>query len=229
MTTQQIKPATANTETVRDVTAIKRKLIRTEGFAHDVSMIFKTNEERDLNALLDLLVRAVIPIREKLEVEQIRKRQKQLRSIAEQIRTVIRHAQRLALDSLSYVQFYSPMGSKEYKKQEAERLASRWPFQEMLTCADWAKREAGSFGKLLRRNSQKEQRLEVLFLLLWVYLRIGKPSQTAFTALARLLEDASKAAGVSKNFSSGQLRKDFERHVLRLAETPDGQRDIWTP
>ncbi len=194
----------------------EREIIKTIGKAiraHDVTVLVKAGANRE--TLLQLLAMAVIEPEGKPLADGIRAKQKQLRSVALQVRTVIRHAERLATESDSYLEFYSPFDNqdfKRYKDIETRKLASRWPFQAMRDYADWAEKEAHSFGRLLRRNSQKERNLGILWLLSWVHLRTTK----LFTPeLARLLSDASVAVGKPRELTASGLQKMFERNVLR--------------
>jgi ribosomal protein L17 len=209
---QNLDSPAVGTKTVKDIAGIIRRIEEMPGCAGYLRVIAKAGAKRD--ALLDLLVRAVIEPEGRSLTNRIRAKQRELRSVAMQIITVARYAERLANDSFSYPQFCSPFNTREFqrhKEQETARLASRWPFQAMLDYANWAQNEARTFGHLLRRNSQKERRLGILFLLFWVNLHTKKLFEHE---LSQLLIYASEAAGKPRNFTAANLRKMFERHVL---------------
>jgi hypothetical protein len=193
------------------VKEIKRKLEEIPCIDTDLKPFSKAGVDRD--SLLDLLVRAVMPT-PGLSAERIRKKQEELRSVAMQVTTVARHAERVANDPSSYIEFLSPfhtVGFERYKVEETKRRSARWPFQEMRNYATWADKEACNLGELLRRNAQKEHHLSVLFLLSQVYFKTGK---ILAVRLARLLTEASHAAGKDETFSASRITKMFERHVF---------------
>jgi hypothetical protein len=201
------------TGTARNPAEIKRRIQATPDLWKDLDPIVKAGA--DPRALLDLLARAVTP-QEKTLALKARAKQRQLASIAGQVRTVTRHAERLANDPSAYIGLYSPFSSgaaEEYKKREAARLASRWPFAAMRSYAEWAEKEQRAFGLWLRRNSQKEGNLGILFLLSQVHLWTGRLFEPK---LARLLTDASHAAGENETFTPRQLTRMFERYAGAL-------------
>jgi hypothetical protein len=191
---------------------MKRKILATQGVERDLKPIVSAGANQD--GLLDLLARAVTTTPGLAVADRIRKKQQELTSIAGQVRTVTDHAERVASDRFSYLQFVSAFANsnlEHYREQETKRRAGRWPFQGMRDYADWAEEEARKFGRLLRHNAQKEANLNIFSLLSWVYLRTG---QLFEARLARLLTDASEAAGQATNFTPAQLSKMFKRHVL---------------
>ena len=213
MSAQPIQ-ANSSSETgiVRTLGEIKRKILEKPGVEVDLNPIVKAGADRD--GLLDLLARAVMGEAGLSEADRIRKKQQELRSIAAQVRTVTGHAERVADDPSSYLEFRSPFKDahfERYTDEETQRRADRWPFQGMRDYADWAEREARNFGELLRRNAQKEGDLCIFSLLSWVYSQTG---QLFADHLAPLLTDASEAAGQATNFTPGQISKMFKRHVL---------------
>jgi hypothetical protein len=206
--TKPIRPATAANGTI---VQIKNRVLATPGCKADLARIGKAGA--DGPALLDLLARAVAPQEEAL-ADKVRKRQQQLKSIAGQVCTVTRHAERIANDPSFYPHLHSAFAANdadEHKKEEAALLASRWPFAAMRSYADWAERQSHFLGRWLRRNSQKERNLGVMFLLRQVHLWTDR---LFADNLARLLTVASEAAGEKVPFSSSKLTKMFNRNVL---------------
>jgi hypothetical protein len=199
-------------ETNQTIVEIKRKLQATPGIDADLKPIVKAGLDRD--SLLDLLVQAVMPTPALSVTDRIRKKQQELRSVAMQVTTVARHAERMANDPSSYIEFFSPFRTAEFKRHRDEgtkRRAARWPFKEMRDYANWAENEARNFGELLRRNAPAEHRVGIFFVLSQVYLKTG---EIHAVRLARLLTDASHATGKNEMFSAGRLTKMFERHVF---------------
>lgn len=194
------------------IAEIKREILAKRDVEKDLKPIIDAGASRD--ALLDLLVRAVVSTPDMSVADRIRKKQQELRSVAAQVRTVVSHAERVANEQSSYLEFLSPFHTADferYRDEEIKRRAARWPFQEMHRFADWAENEARKFGELLRRNGPAEGRLGIFFLLSQVYLQTGKLFENQ---LARLLTDASAAIGETKTFSASNLTKTFKRHVL---------------
>jgi hypothetical protein len=197
---------------VRTVDEIKRNLLATEGIERDLTPIVNKGADRD--ALLNLLAKAVMGKVGPSDSNRIRKKQLELRSIARQVRTVIEHAERVANNRLNYLEFFSPFTNSNlelYWEKETRRRVGRWPFQGMREFADWAEEEARKFGLLLRHNAQKEADLSIFWLLSWVHSRTGHLFEAQ---LARLLTDASEAAGQATDFTPAQISKMFRRHVL---------------
>lgn len=215
MTLRKTKPIPAGTEPTENIAHIKRRIKATRSSKADLDAIVKSGAVRgaSLDALLDLLARAVAP-QEKKVADEVRAHQRQLESIAGQVRTVTRHAERIANDPSYHLHLYSPFAGKaveDYVKTEVALLASRWPFAEMRTYAEWAEKQARALGQWLRRNSQKERNLGIMFLLLQVHLWTGRLFEHK---LARLLTEANEVAGGNMTFSSSQLTKMFKRHIL---------------
>ncbi len=210
--------------TPADIAQIKRKILAMPGARRDLRVIVRAAGV-DREVLLDLLAMAVTPQEKKLAVK-IRAKQRQLESVAGQIRAVTDDAERLANDPTAYLQFYSPFAdgaAEDYRKQRAARLASQWSFAGMRGFAEWAEKEARTLGWWLRRNSQKESKLGILFLLYQVHFWTDKLFEPE---LARLLVDASEAAGENETFSPSQLTKLFQRTVAPIAKS---RSDISTP
>jgi hypothetical protein len=200
-------------EANQTIVEIKRKLQATPGIDADLKPIVKAGLDRD--SLLDLLAQAVMPIPALSVADRIRKKQQELRSVAAQLLNVADHAERVANDPSSYLEFLSPFHTAEferYRAEETKRRAARWPLQEMRNYANWAENEARNFGELLTRNAQQEHRLGIFFLLSHVYLKTGK---IFAVRLARLLTDAFHASGKDEMFSASRLAKMFERHVFK--------------
>lgn len=212
-------------EYAEKISRVKGKILATPGSRVDLDSIVKAGANRDV--LLDLLARSVIELPKEPVAEQMRSKQAELKSIAKKLRTLAGQGERLAKDNSTYLDLWSRFASgdfERYKTEETKRRVSLGPFQAMRDYADWAEQQVVLFGLCLRRNAPKEDRLHVLWLLSWVH------SQTAGklfeNELARLLTDASEAAGKVENFTASQLRRDFERHVKNLATNVA---DISTP
>jgi hypothetical protein len=194
------------------VAGVKGKILATPGSQVDLDTIVKAGANRGV--LLDLLARCVLELPKECAAEQMRSKQTDLKSITMKMRTLALEAERLADDSSTYLDLWSPFTNtnfEQYKKNETKRRVSLGPFQAMRDYADFTEKESASFGRCLRRNAQKERRLDVLWLLSWIHAQTA--GNLFENELARLLTDASEAAGQAKNFSASQLRKDFERHV----------------
>jgi hypothetical protein len=204
---------------------IKRKIRTAPGAWRDLQRITKSGVERD--ALLSMLTMAVMPIPGKSDASRMRKAQRQLRSLAKQLRTVASHAERLGLDPYTHLELLSPFADlafERFKEQEPRRRAPVGLFRAMRGYADWTEEQARKFGRCLRKNSQKEGDLGVMFLLFQVHSQTG---ELFAAALARLLTEASQAVGRPREFTADQLTKMFERHVL--PKSPSLHPDNSTP
>lgn len=198
---------------------IRRKTCTTAGTRNDLQEILKAGAGKD--ALLSALAMAVMPPSGKSNCDHMRNQQKQLRSLAGQIRTVAQHAERLALDPRTYLDLWPRLmdqSSKHYRERELKRRAPLELFDQMRRFADSAEKRAWELGRCLRHNAQMERNLGVAFLLFLVYHQTGK---TFEAQLARLLTDAAEAAGVPGRFSADRLRKLFRRHLFCPAPHPD--------
>jgi PAS domain-containing protein len=205
------------------VAKIKRGILASSNASYHLRCISSAGMDRDV--LLDLLARAVVDDLDasssKSQTERMRAKQRELRSIAGQMETMARHAERVALDPESYLEFWSPMSSKDfedYKSRQSRLRASRWPFQSMREYANWARDMAQTFGKCLTRNARRERYLGIFFLLIQVHHRTGKRFEAH---LAHLLTDAFQFAGVKRVFTKDQLRKMFVRHVFPVRPRRD--------
>jgi hypothetical protein len=204
------------------VARIKAKILAMPGSRVDLDSIASAGANRGV--LLDLLVGCVVELPKESAVEQMRSKQTDLKSIAMKMRTLALEAERLDDDSSLYLDLWSPFANtnfEQYKKKETKRRGPLVLIQAMRDYADLAEKEAALFGRCLRRNAQKERRLDVLRLLSFVQTQTA--GNLFENELARLLTDASEAAGQAKTYSPSQLRKDLQRHVnsprTNLADT----------
>jgi hypothetical protein len=191
---------------------IKRRMVCAPGARRDLDRIVRAGADR--TALIDLIARAVITSPDKSPMVRMRAKQRELRSLAMQLRTVARFAVRVASDPDSYLEFLLPARTRGFERYKAEELRQRnslSPSEAMLRYASWADKQVRSFGKCLRKNSQMERNLGPMFLLLQVHMQTG---ELFAPELARLLTDASEAVRGKRTFTSGQLMKMFKRHVL---------------
>ena len=202
------------------VVRVKGKLLATGSISRqDLNPIVDAGANRA--SLLDLIAAAVIICPGKSVSDQMRSRSQELKSLSMQLRTVADHGERLAADGPTYLVFYSPFANQDfarYKNKKTKLRASAGPFQAMRDCADWAHKQAIYFGRCLRRNSQKEANLGLLWLLSCVHSQTGSLFENQ---LARLLTDAAEAAGAPRSFTADQLRKMFKRHVSPSPARPD--------
>src|SRR5690348_14202499 len=91
---------------------IKRELRAAPGAWRDVQKI--AGADVDQKALLAALAMAVMTEPTKSAASRIRKTQKDLRSLARQIRTVSHYAERVALDPCTYLDLWSPFANQAF-------------------------------------------------------------------------------------------------------------------
>jgi hypothetical protein len=196
-----------------ELAALKQKILRMPGATSDIAKIEKAGEDR--NALLQLLALAVMPDPVLAQRDIMRGRQKALRSMAGRMRTLAKDAEAMALDPENDPKFWAAIWSRDEQDLVTVLSAARDEpllglFEGMHRHAKNAENRARAIGMYLRRNAPIERRLGAVLLVQHVHQRTGKLCENE---LARLLTDASEAAGHKKNFSAYQLRKIFQRYI----------------
>ena len=196
-----------------ELTALKRKIPRILHADRDIATIVEAGEDRD--ALLQLLALAVMPAPLSAASDLMRGRQEALRSMARRMRTLADEAEAIAFDPVNDVKLWAAIWSRDpegvvatlAKPKEGSLLRL---FEGMRHHARNAENRANAIGMYLRKNAPIERRLGVVLLLQHVHQRTGKVCENE---LARLLMDATEAAGHKKTFSADKLRKTFQRYV----------------
>jgi len=142
----------------------------------------------------------------------LRRKQKELESIANQLETVARHAERVARDPTSYGTLWlALMGIGEWENvRQAKGCAPIWIFRLMRLYAKNCRDKARIFGKLLKTYPPRQRRRFVSFLLAYIWRTTGSPHDQE---IARLLTGAYEAVGSEKQFTKLQIQKQRQRHV----------------
>ncbi|MGB8521598.1 MAG: hypothetical protein WCD43_01410 [Candidatus Acidiferrales bacterium] len=167
-------------------------------------------------------------------VETMRSRQDSLKSMASRLERLARDAKSLVDDPLSKIQVWA------YMHGGGRAIGMQWPILwkdvigvplipiSMKALGKYMNEEAKAFGKYLRMYERTNRTVVMLLVNCWMAclpkldaqkLKSGRRklfSFDYFEELARLLTDASEAAGKDKIFSADGLRQTFKRHGTRM-------------
>jgi hypothetical protein len=170
-----------------------------------------TKEGANREKVLSLLASAVedVDFWRKL----VRGKKRELESIANQLETVAKHAQRISLDPLCYCTLWAALlgiGEWDMVKPSKER-APIWIFSLMRMYANNCRDRAKAFGNLLKQHAPRQKRTAIDCLLLEVWRLTGKYHDKE---LAFLLSNASEAAGHKRVFSEDQIKKQRQKYVV---------------
>ncbi len=174
-----------------------------------------TNESANREKVLSLLADAVNVVG--FWRKPVRGKKRELESIANQLETVAKHAQRISLDPLCYGTFWlAVLGIAKWEvvKPPKER-APTWIFGLMRLYAKNCRDRAKEFGKLLRQHPPRQKRMMIDCLLLEVWLLTGKYHDKE---IAFLLTNASEAAGHKRVFTEDQIKKQRQKYVVPRIE-----------
>lgn len=187
---------------------------------HDLERIVSAAPKRDRESfrgsLLEILVVAATHDRiegsEAVLAGPMRRRASQLRSLADQMETVAKHAKRLdgSKDSgLDGWAVFAP-GSIPRSAQSPDDAdwCSRDLIKAMQQCAERARFVARAFGHYTRQGTKFVRWLDVKLL---AELVRKNTHRSFWPELARLLTDAYEAAGTRRVFSEEQIRKHAKR------------------
>jgi hypothetical protein len=143
----------------------------------------------------------------------MRRKKRELESIANQLETVAKHAQRISLDPAAYISLWLAMlseGTWEEVKPVSERSPS-WIFDSMRSYAKNCRERAAAFGDLLRTHPPYQRRQIINCLIFEIWLTTGKfyDREVAF-----LLSDANEAVGRRSEFREEGIKRHRQRHVM---------------
>jgi hypothetical protein len=129
----------------------------------------------------------------------VRRKKKELESLARQLETVANHAQRVSLDPSSYGTLWlAIMGWGKWENVKSPKeLAPTYIFGLMRLYAKNCREKAKAFGNLLRQSSCQQREMTDL-LLIEVWLRTQKHYDRE---MAFLLTNAFEAVGRKREFS----------------------------
>jgi hypothetical protein len=207
--------ATTYTEYRKRVEVIKNGILKDSGSQPDLNRLVRAGLDRQsflevlaAGAAEDRISRAISVL-----ASPMRRRQRQLKSLAWQIRTVAAHAERLANSEDSNLDPWALLmpGSLRPLKRYKDPIEWCGPhlIRALRRCADRAEFQARAFGSYLRRLLPRDRWLHVKIVLDCVREETGEPFREE---VARLLTDAYRAAGAARDFSSEQLRKIEKRY-----------------
>jgi hypothetical protein len=170
-----------------------------------------TEERADRGHILSLLASAVTD--KDFWRKEMRRKKRELESIADQLETVANHAQRISLDPLCYGSLWLPLlgiGEWDMVKPPQQR-APIWIFEFMRLYGKNCRERAKAFGSLLREHPPRQKRMMIDCLLLRAWLLTGKYHDKE---IAFLLTNAFEAVGSKREFTEDQIKKHRQRYVV---------------
>ncbi len=208
--------ARSYTQFRKRVELVKRGILKDSGSQRDLTRLIRAGLDRE--SFLEILAVAAAEDRisdsTSVLASPMCRRQRQLKSLALQIRTVVAHAERLANSEESNLDPWALLMPGSLRPSKRYKNPVEWCRPHLVNaqrrCADRADFQARAFGFYLRRLLPRDRWLHVKLLLDCVRKETGKPFREE---LARLLTDAYKAAGALRIFSAEQLRKIEKRYA----------------
>jgi hypothetical protein len=149
--------------------------------------------------------------------KSVRAKKRELESIANQLETVAKHAQRISLDPFCYGTLWLAMlGIAKWEMvKPSKELAPIWIFELMRLYAKNCRERAKAFGNLLREHPPRQKRAMIDCLLLEVWRLTGKYHDKE---IAFLLTNAYEAAGHKRVFTEDQVKKQRQKYVVPRIE-----------
>jgi hypothetical protein len=144
----------------------------------------------------------------------MRRRKKELESIAGQLETVAKHAQRVSLDYFSYGALWLVILGINQRWEDVKppsELSPAWLFGFMRRYAKNCRDKARAFGGLLRTYPPRQNRQMIDCLILAVWLGTGKYHDKE---IAFLLTNAYEAVGRKREVTEDQIKKHRQRYVM---------------
>src|ERR1700687_5759968 len=90
---------------------VRRKILCMPGVWKDLDPIVKAGANR--GALIELIVRAVIPRPKNSGMDSMRSKQRELKSLTMQLKTIAAFVDRVASDPHSYLEFWAPTSRRD--------------------------------------------------------------------------------------------------------------------
>jgi hypothetical protein len=142
----------------------------------------------------------------------MRRKKRELESIANQLETVANHVERTALDPLSQRAMWTFLLQLENWKnaRDSKDESATFLFNLMRLYANGCRNRAKAFGNLLRHYPRRQKRQMIDCLLIEIWLRTGKHFDKE---VASLLTIAFDAVGSARHFTEEQVKKHRQRHI----------------
>ena len=197
----------------REHRVLQARIIAIPGTQHVLTKL--TNEGANGAKVLSLLANTVID--RDFWCKAVRGKKRELESVANQLETVAKHAQRISLDPFCYGTLWlAILGISDWEAvRPAKERAPSWIFDLMRLYAKNCRERAKAFGSLLREHPPRQKREMVDCLLLEVWRRTGKYHDQE---IAFLLTNASEAAGHKRVFTVDQIKKHRQKYVVPRIE-----------
>jgi hypothetical protein len=192
---------------------IQRRILALPGSEADLKTLVKAGaSEREVLQQLSFAV-----MERGFWREPMRRKKKELESIANQLETVARHAERVSLDPAAYVSPWLAVlaiGEWEHVKTAGD-CSPAWIWGWMRWYAQNCRHRAKAFGTLLREHPPREKR-QMIDCLLWVVWR--STGRYHDKEVARLLTNAFEAVGSKRYLTVDQIKKHRQKHIVPRIE-----------
>jgi hypothetical protein len=187
---------------------LQRRMLALPGSQRDLRTLIKAGAHE--TKVLELLYLAVIE--RGSWKKPMRRKKRELESFANQLETLARRAERISLDPSSYGTLWLAVldGNFKYVRPASERSPTAI-FGLMRAYAKNCRDRAQAFGSLLRTYPPEENRRAIDCLLLEVWMSTGRYHDKE---VARLLTNALEAVGSEKQFTTDQIKKHRQKHVV---------------
>jgi len=171
-------------------------------------------EGADRNQILELLHQHVsmnkFPWR-----EQLRRKKREMTSLADQLNTVARFVSRVGDDPFSFPDSWAALvGLRNQPAALSVRKDGAYVSAIMRLHASKYRNQAKLLGRLLRFYAKEKRNWSLYPLIAHVWLSTGKPRDRE---TAQLLSAAWEAMNADKHFSELQIKKHRQRHLYRQA------------
>lgn len=198
----------------REQRDIQRKILTMPGPRHDLKRLVRdgANEKKVLELLFFMLEDRGF------WRKTVRRKKKELETVADQLEMVADHAERVSLDPFSsFTQWIAILGLDKWEHvKPPAQCAPTFIFALMRSHAKNCRDQAKAFGNLLREYPPQQKRQMLDCLLLEVWRTTGNYHDAE---ISRLLTDTFAAAGkTDEQFTEEQIKKHRQRHVVPRIE-----------
>jgi hypothetical protein len=150
--------------------------------------------------------------------EQLRRKQREMTSLADQLNTVARFVSRVGNDPLSFPDSWAALvGLGRQPDALSLRKDGAYVSAIMRLHASKYRNQAKLLGRLLRFYAKEKRNWSLYPLIAHVWLSTGTPHDRE---TAQLLSAACEAMDVDRHFSELQIKKHRQRHLHRQAAAP---------
>lgn len=188
---------------------IQRRILALPGSQQDLKKLVAAGASE--TELLKLLAHAVS--KNDSWQKLMRRKKRELESVANQLETVAKHGQRVSVDPFSNgIVWLAMLGIGKWQDlNPAAGTSPAWMFRLMRAYAKNCRDKASAFGALLREYPPRQRRKMNSCLIAAVWLGTGKHYDKE---IAFLLTNAYEAAGQEREVTEDQIKKHRQRYVM---------------